>query len=94
MRKVGKLPGARHTESYDLEYGSNVLEIHQDALQAGQRTVIVDDLLATGGTAAAAARLVETTGAKVQGMAFLVELEALAGREKLAPYRVDTQTRY
>ncbi len=94
VRKVGKLPGARHTASHDLEYGSSVLEIHQDALQPGQRAVIVDDLLATGGTAAAAARLVERTGADVQGMAFLVELAALEGRAKLGPYRIDTQTRY
>ena len=88
IRKPGKLPAARYTEEYVLEYGAGVLEIHQDALQAGQRAVVIDDLLATGGTAMAAAKLVEACGAKVHGLAFLVELTDLNGRDRLIPYRV------
>lgn len=94
VRKPGKLPAERHREEYTLEYGTNVLEIHHDALAPGQRAVIVDDLLATGGTAVAAAKLVERTGADVQGLAFLVELSELNGRERLGPYRVDSLIAY
>lgn len=94
VRKVGKLPARTITEEYTLEYGSNVMEIHADAMQPGKRVVIVDDLLATGGTAAATVRLVEQLGAHVVGLAFVIELEALAGRKKLAGYPVQVLIRY
>jgi adenine phosphoribosyltransferase len=84
VRKPGKLPAAVHAVDYALEYGLDSLEIHQDALSAENRVLIVDDLLATGGTAAASARLVAACGAQVAGAAFLVELEALGGRSPLA----------
>jgi adenine phosphoribosyltransferase len=80
VRKRGKLPGPVHSVEYALEYGLDSLEIHRDALTAGHRVLVVDDLLATGGTAAATARLVAECGAQVAGIAFLVELEALGGR--------------
>lgn len=83
LRKPGKLPAETLSESYDLEYGSATLEIHADALGPGRRVVIVDDLLATGGTAAAAAKLVRRTGAEVVGHLFLVELSFLDGRRAL-----------
>jgi len=84
VRKPGKLPAAVHSVDYELEYGIDSLEIHQDALHAESRALMVDDLLATGGTAAATARLVRACGARVTGAAFLVELEALSGRTTLA----------
>lgn len=84
VRKPGKLPAAVHAVDYELEYGLDSLEIHQDALEAGSRVLVVDDLLATGGTAAATAALVATCGAHVAGAAFVVELEALGGRARLA----------
>jgi adenine phosphoribosyltransferase len=84
VRKPGKLPAAVHSVDYALEYGLDSLEIHQDALSAQNRVLIVDDLLATGGTAAASVRLVGACGAEVTGAAFLVELEALGGRSPLA----------
>jgi adenine phosphoribosyltransferase len=83
VRKKGKLPAATYEEEYDLEYGSAVLEVHQDAFAPGERVLIVDDVLATGGTAAATASLVQRGGAKVTGMAFLMELSFLHGRDKL-----------
>ena len=83
VRKPGKLPYDKLTESYALEYGTNSLEIHSDALGHGERVVVVDDLLATGGTAAATKRLLERLGAKVEAFAFLIELQALKGREAL-----------
>jgi adenine phosphoribosyltransferase len=83
LRKPGKLPSKSLSESYDLEYGSASLEIHADALRAGDRALIVDDLLATGGTAAAAGKLVRRCGASVSGYGFFVELDFLAGRAKL-----------
>ena len=88
VRKPGKLPAATVKVSYDLEYGSNTLEIHKDAIQKGQRVLIVDDLLATGGTAAATAKLAHDLGAEIAGLAFVVELDFLKGREKLAEYDV------
>ena len=94
IRKPGKLPAAHYTEVYDLEYGSDALQIHRDALQPGQRAVIVDDLLATGGTAAAATRLVQMTGAHLCSIAFLVEVTALRGRSKLEPYQVESLIAY
>jgi len=80
VRKAGKLPAAVHSVEYELEYGLDSLEIHRDALEPDHRVLVVDDLLATGGTAAASARLVAECGAQVTGLAFLVELAALAGR--------------
>ena len=94
VRKPGKLPAERHVEEYALEYGTNALEIHQDALRSGQRVVIVDDLLATGGTALAACKLVELTGAEVHALAFLIELGALQGRARLRHYHLDVLLRY
>ena len=84
IRKPGKLPAATYQESYHLEYGTDSLEIHQDACGKNQRVLIVDDVLATGGTARAAIDLVKKTGAKIIGAAFLIELDLLKGRDKLA----------
>jgi adenine phosphoribosyltransferase len=84
VRKPGKLPHDKLSEEYTLEYGTNSLEIHADAIADGDRVLVVDDLLATGGTAAATRRLLERLGAKVEAFAFLVELSALRGREALA----------
>lgn len=84
VRKSGKLPGPSHAVSYDLEYGHATLELHRDALNAGQRVVLLDDVLATGGTVAATTELVRRTGAEVVGVVVLLELGFLAGRDKLA----------
>ena len=89
-RKAGKLPWDCVSESYDLEYGSATLELHEDAVSADDEVVIVDDLLATGGTAKAVAKLVEKIGARVQHISFFVELEFLPGRETLEGYSVDS----
>jgi len=94
IRKPGKLPAETAKVSYDLEYGSNVLEVHKDAIQEGQRVLIVDDLLATGGTAAATAQLAESLGAEIAGLGFVVELDFLRGREKLAKYDVFSLLHY
>jgi len=94
VRKPKKLPGEVERISYDLEYGSDTLEIHRDAIQPGQRVVIADDLLATGGTAAATAALVEKLGGEVVGLTFLVELTFLGGREKLARYPITSLLTY
>jgi adenine phosphoribosyltransferase len=94
VRKAGKLPRAVHAESYDLEYGSATVEIHQDSLARGERVVVIDDLLATGGTAAATGRLVRQCGAEVVGYLFLVELDGLAGRKALADAPVFSLVRY
>jgi adenine phosphoribosyltransferase len=83
VRKAGKLPWAVVREEYNLEYGSDKLEIHRDAIHPGERILIVDDVLATGGTAAATAKLVETLGGVVAGLAFLLEIDDLGGRAKL-----------
>ncbi|MHB8141306.1 MAG: adenine phosphoribosyltransferase [Vulcanimicrobiaceae bacterium] len=83
VRKPGKLPHSRLAESYALEYGTNSLEIHEDAVDAGERVIVVDDLLATGGTAAATRRLLERLGAKIEAFAFLIELDGLNGRAAL-----------
>jgi len=88
MRKLGKLPSATISETYELEYGTATLEIHKDAVKKDERVLIVDDLIATGGTALAAAKLVETLKGKVVGFAFVVELPALKGREALKGYDV------
>jgi len=90
VRKPGKLPAACVRESYALEYGTDALEIHEDAIKAGQRVLIVDDLLATGGTASAAAALVRLGGGEVVGCAFTIELAFLGGRARLAPLIVDS----
>lgn len=94
VRKKGKLPHKTEQVAYALEYGEAVLEIHRDALPAGARVAIVDDLLATGGTALAAAHLVEKLGAEVAKMVFLVELNFLKGREKLSRYDVFSLVQY
>jgi adenine phosphoribosyltransferase len=88
IRKKGKLPYKTFEETYNLEYGSATIAVHQDAFRKGERVVVIDDLLATGGTALAAARLVEKAGGKVAELAFLVELAFLKGRAKLAGYAV------
>lgn len=94
VRKKGKLPYKTEQIGYSLEYGEAILEIHQDALQKGARVAIVDDLLATGGTAHAAAQLVEKLGGKVEKIAFLVELDFLHGRKKLGGYDVFSLLNY
>ncbi len=88
VRKQGKLPADTIRAEYSLEYGSNVLEIHKDAVQPGQRVLVVDDLLATGGTAKATVELVEKLGGEVVGVAFLIELEFLHGIDQLEGYDV------
>jgi len=94
VRKLGKLPAETVKANYALEYGTDCLEMHRDAVEPNQRVLIVDDLLATGGTAAAAVSLVEEVGGKVQGIAFLIELIALNGREKIAGQQVHAVLRY
>jgi adenine phosphoribosyltransferase len=94
VRKVGKLPSATIQASYSLEYGSDSLEMHSDAVEPGQRVLIVDDLLATGGTAAAAVSLVRQLGGEVEGAAFLIELLALNGRAKLPGEQVTSILQY
>ena len=94
VRKPRKLPAECASISYDLEYGQDTLEIHKDAVKPGSRVIIADDLLATGGTAAAAVRLVEKLGGKVSGVAFVIELEFLKGREKLKGHEVVSLIKY
>jgi adenine phosphoribosyltransferase len=94
IRKPNKLPAAAERISYELEYGMDTLEIHKDAVQPGASVVIADDLLATGGTSLAAARLVEKIGGKVTGLMFVVELEFLKGRERLNGYNVFSLIQY
>jgi adenine phosphoribosyltransferase len=93
VRKPGKLPYKTVTETYELEYGTDSLEIHEDAFEPGQSVYVIDDVLATGGTAAATCRLVERLGARVAGLAFVVELGFLDGRAKLADYDVHSLLR-
>ncbi len=94
VRKPGKLPSTTVSESYALEYGSDSLEIHQDAVSPGQRVLIVDDVIATGGTAKATTALVRRLGGTVHGLAFLIELVALNGRERLAGESVFSVLKY
>ncbi len=94
VRKPGKLPSKTRQESYALEYGSDALELHEDAFGPGHRVLIVDDLLATGGTASATVRLVRAAGATVVGLQFLIELVALGGRSKLEGESVETVLKY
>jgi adenine phosphoribosyltransferase len=88
IRKKGKLPWRTERISYDLEYGTDTLEVHSDAVEGGGKVLMVDDLLATGGTMAAACKLIEKIGGTVAGITFLIELASLQGREKLADYKV------
>jgi adenine phosphoribosyltransferase len=94
IRKPKKLPGTTERITYDLEYGTDTLEVHQGAIADGARVVIADDLLATGGTSSAAAQLVEKIGGKVAGLSFLVELDFLVGRDRLRDYKVSSLIRY
>jgi adenine phosphoribosyltransferase len=94
VRKPGKLPGDKIQASYALEYGENTLEIHRDAVVPGMRVAIIDDLLATGGTAKATAELVEKLGGTVVGYSFLIELEYLKGRKTLEGYLVNSLLKY
>lgn len=94
VRKKGKLPGHTISEEYELEYGVDNLEIHQDAISTGQKVLIVDDLLATGGTISAVSKMVEKLKGKIVGIVFLVELLDLKGREKLSAYKVSSLVQY
>jgi adenine phosphoribosyltransferase len=94
VRKPGKLPGEKESQTYQLEYGLDKIEIHKDAISSGDRVLIHDDLLATGGTAEAACKLVEKIGGKVIQISFLIELAFLNGREKLRGYKVDSLITY
>jgi adenine phosphoribosyltransferase len=94
IRKPGKLPAKALKESYNLEYGKDALEIHEDAVQPGQRILIVDDVLATGGTAAAAAKMVKRLGGELHGLAFLIELLGLNGKSKLEGEHVFSVLQY
>jgi len=94
MRKSNKLPAPTESVTYTLEYGTDRLEIHKDAIEPGHRVLIIDDLLATGGTAKAAIELVEKLGGQVVGVGFVIELEFLKGRERLAGYRVVSLLKY
>lgn len=94
VRKPGKLPAETVSYEYKLEYGKDKLEIHKDSIKPGQKVLIVDDLLATGGTMYAAAKLVEKLGGEVVGLGFLIELTELKGREKLKGYKVESLIQY
>ena len=94
MRKPGKLPAHTVEQTYELEYGEDSLEMHSDGIAPGEKVLIVDDLIAIGGTAAAAAQLVEGVGGEVAGLGFVVELSFLSGREKLKGYSVESLIKY
>ncbi len=94
IRKKGKLPFETHSQSYDLEYGADSLEIHVDAVSSGDRVLLVDDLLATGGSLAAAAALVERAGGVVAGIGVVIELSELRGRDILTPHRIEALVTY
>lgn len=94
VRKAGKLPWAVAREEYELEYGTDKLEIHRDAIRPDEQILVIDDVLATGGTAAATARLIETLGGTIVGLCFLIEITALGGRDRLTGYRVESLARY
>ena len=94
VRKPGKLPYETHAFEYDLEYGTDCLQVHEDSMQPGQRVLVVDDLLATGGTVDACCKLVEQCGAEVVGCAFLIELLGLGGAKRLAPNQVFSLLQY
>jgi adenine phosphoribosyltransferase len=94
IRKKGKLPFKTESVTYDLEYGTDTVEIHRDAISKGAKVLMVDDLLATGGTMAAACKLIEKIGGKIAGITFLIELGDLAGRNKLGGYKISTVISY
>jgi adenine phosphoribosyltransferase len=94
VRKAGKLPWAVAREEYELEYGTDKLEIHRDAIHPDEKILVIDDVLATGGTAAATARLIETLGGQIVGLGFLIEIVVLGGRERLTDYRVESLAQY
>jgi adenine phosphoribosyltransferase len=94
VRKPGKLPAEKVRETYELEYGNDTLEMHRDAIRPGEHVLIVDDVVATGGTAAATARMVESLGGVVAGFGFIIELTFLDARKKLAGYEVASLIRY
>lgn len=94
IRKRGKLPSKTESITYDLEYGTDTLEVHIDAVKNGAKILMVDDLLATGGTMAAACKLIENIGGQIAGIAFLIELVALGGRDKVAGYNVKSIISY
>lgn len=94
VRKKGKLPGKTDSMSYDLEYGQGILEMQADAIKKGSKVLMVDDLLATGGTMAAACRLIEQLGGQIQGISFLMELKDLGGRRKIEKYNISTEMIY
>jgi adenine phosphoribosyltransferase len=94
IRKKGKLPRETVEKTYDLEYGTATIEIHKDSIKPGQKVVIIDDLLATGGTARAAAHLIEKLGGKVELLLFVIELFDLHGREALKGYKIETLTKF
>ncbi len=94
IRKPGKLPAETLKEEYELEYGTDAVEIHRDAIVPGERVLLIDDLLATGGTAAAATRLIEKLRGRIEGIAFLIELTFLRGRERLSGYEITSLIQY
>ncbi|MCY3738025.1 MAG: adenine phosphoribosyltransferase [Gemmatimonadaceae bacterium] len=94
MRKEGRLPRETVREEYQLEYGRAVIEVHEDALRAGDGVLVLDDVLATGGTARAACRLVEALGGRIAGLSFLVELQPLGGRKGLEAYRIESAVQF
>jgi len=94
VRKKGKLPFDAESVTYDLEYGTDTLEVHTDAIAKGAKVLMLDDLLATGGTMAAACELIEKIGGEIVGTSFLIELTELAGREKLGGYKISTVLSY
>lgn len=94
VRKPGKLPYQKIRQTYDLEYGTDTVEMHDDAIQPGEHVLVVDDLVATGGTALAAAKMVESLGGIVAGFGFIIELTFLPGRKKLEGYEVESLIRY
>ena len=94
VRKPGKLPWKTNSVSYELEYGTDTLEMHEDAIQTDQNVLIVDDLLATGGTAEATCKLIEETGGNIKGLSVLIELKFLKAREKLNQYNVHSLVQY
>jgi len=94
VRKPGKLPHDKHSFSYDREYGSDTLEMHKDAVLAGQRVLVVDDLLATGGTVEACCKLLSNSDVEIAGCLFCIELVGLNGRLRLAPYRIESLLKY
>jgi adenine phosphoribosyltransferase len=94
IRKKGKLPSKTESVTYDLEYGTDTLEVHSDALKKGAKVLMIDDLLATGGTMAAACQLIEKIGGQIAAISFLIELTDLAGRNKLAPYKINSIIEY